>query len=275
LNKLTVEEKNLVPCQKPTDPRAAVAIRVFVPATLLAALMLATLAPMGCSGGSSSTIPGPTPTPTFSPTPSPTASPTPAPTPTPTPTPTPFVYRADFEGTAVAGAEWSARTTDLTPEGGRRFLGRFAGNEAVTLSLGGLPAHRSVTVSFDLYVIQSWDGDGSLGSGPDIWGVGVVGGSTLLQTTFSNYNGTNGIFIPQHYPDAFPGTGVLHPGRTGAAENNTLGYTNGDRQDAVYRLTFTFSHDQGSVALRFAGQGLQGNLDESWGLDNVQVQTNP
>jgi hypothetical protein len=129
-------------------------------------------------------------------------------------------------------------------------------------------------VSFDLYVIQSWDGDGSAGSGPDVWRLRVLGGATLLQTTFSNYNGTNGIFIPQHYPDAYPGT-ITHPGRTGAVENDTLGYTNGGRQDAVYRLTFTFPHTQSNLALDFAGVGLQGLIDESWGLDNVQVKTNP
>lgn len=259
----------------------------------IAVLVVVGLLP-GCGGGKSSPKPTPTPTPTPTPLPSgspfptptptpvPTATPTPTPSPTPTasptpiptPTPTPFVYRKDFEGGGSAGPEWSSQGTDVTPVGGRRFLGQFTENQTVTLNLNGLPAHNSVTISFDLYLIRSWDGDGSQGDGPDEWRLSVVGGATLLRTTFSNYNGTNGIFVPQHYPNSFPGA-LLHAGRTGAVEGDTLGYTNGANQDAVYHLSFTFNHTQSNVSFLFAGQGLQGILDESWGLDNVEVKTNP
>ena len=184
--------------------------------------------------------------------------------------PATVVYRADFAD--GPGEEWSSRAFADTPEGGRRFLGPFAGNDAVTLRLRDLPAHRTVTVRFDLYVIGSWDGDGSAGSGPDFWRLGLEDGTTLLQTTFSNYNGTNGIFIPQHYPNAW---GKRHPGRTGAVENDTLGYTNGERQDAVYRLSFTFTHNRSDLSLQFSSRNLQDVLDESWGIDNVEVLTTP
>jgi hypothetical protein len=38
------------------------------------------------------------------------------------------VYSNDFEG--VVGPEWSNTSTDVTPKGARRFLGRF-GNDAI------------------------------------------------------------------------------------------------------------------------------------------------
>jgi hypothetical protein len=183
-----------------------------------------------------------------------------------------FLYQNNFERAGGPGIEWSNQTVSVTPVGGRRFLGEFSNGEEVTLNFDNLPAHQSVTVSFDLYIIRSWDGDGSQGAGPDVWSLNTST-ATLFQTTFSNFNGTNGSFIPQHYPDSSTGS-VVHPGRTGAVENNTLGYTNGEPQDSVYRLSFTFNHRGNLLLLRFAGQGLQGVSDESWGLDNVEVRTN-
>lgn len=73
------------------------------------------------------------------------------------------VYRNDFD--AGVGLEWSNPSTAETPSG-RGFLGRF-GNDTVTLRLTDLPAHTEVTVAFDLYIIQSWDGSQE-GVGPDL-----------------------------------------------------------------------------------------------------------
>jgi len=185
------------------------------------------------------------------------------------------VYRDDFEG--GAGSEWSRPITDTTPSG-RTFLGQF-GAEDVNLTLTDLPAHSQVTVAFDLYVIRSWDGnetevpvgseamvdpDASGNIGPDIWELAVAGGEALLHTTFNNWD-----TLRQAYPDDYP-LGD-YPSRTGAAENNSLGYEFSSPQDAVYRLRFTFDHTDDDLALDFAALGLQAIDDESWGLDNVRV----
>ena len=90
----------------------------------------------------------------------------------------------------------------------------------------------------------------------------------MLHTTFSNISHIEG--YSQAYPDAYPGGD--YPARTGAAENNTLGYTFDDRPlDSVYQLGFTFPHSAGSLVLNFSAFGLQELWDESWGLDNVEV----
>jgi hypothetical protein len=167
------------------------------------------------------------------------------------------------------GSEWSNSARDTTPLGGREFLGRFS-NDTVRLSVNTLPLHSFVTVSFDLFIIQSWDRDGTCNSvGRDLWSFAIAGVGTLLNTTFANFNG-----CAQSYPDNF-GAGS-HPAYTGAAEVNTLGYFwLGTPRDGVYRLTFTVPHTGSSIAMDFTGSNLQGVGDESWGLDNVVVEVAP
>jgi hypothetical protein len=169
---------------------------------------------------------------------------------------------------SAAGAEWSSAARDVTPFGNRVFLGQFT-NETVSLDLADLGSHSEVTLSFDLYVIRSWDGNGP--SGPDIWDLSVRDGDSLLHTTFSNL-----AEFTQAYPDAFPGGD--NPAQTGAAEVNTLGFVYSDPAsgfsevvDSVYRLTFTFPHSASGLTFDFSGSNLEDVSNESWGLDNVQV----
>ena len=174
-----------------------------------------------------------------------------------------IIYSNDFE--SAVGSEWSNTSTDITPAGSRGFLGQFACDDAVGLSLDNLPGHQSITVSFDLYVIQSWDGTSS-DWGPDIWQFSLAGdGAALLNTTFSN-TGEDG--HTQSYPGSYS-SGEEYPAYTGASEINTLGY--GFYGDSVYSLSFTFAHCDSSLAFNFAGFGLQDVCDESWGIDNITV----
>ena len=156
------------------------------------------------------------------------------------------VYANDFEG--AVGPEWSNTSVDTTPSG-RKFLGQF-GNDTVRLALSGLPAHASLTISFDLYIIRTWDGNGPVG--PDGCKLSVANGPILLDTTFSNVPGKN-----QAYRDAYPGGS--HPGETGAVEVNTLGFQYPGRpDDAVYHLSFTITHTSDAVEFDFAGCGPPG-----------------
>ncbi|MBI4602825.1 MAG: peptidoglycan DD-metalloendopeptidase family protein, partial [Planctomycetes bacterium] len=152
----------------------------------------------------------------------------------------------------------------MSPWGARRFLGQF-GNETVRLSLTGLPEHQALTLSFDLFVIRTWDGNGPPGCcGPDIWRL-RADGTSLLQTTFSTTGNR------QAYPGGYPGGD--NPPRTGAVANDVLGYSFGasGSVDSLYRITRTVSHSSSTLTLEFSAQGLQALTDESWGLDNVAV----
>jgi hypothetical protein len=178
-----------------------------------------------------------------------------------------MVHQSDFESDVPS--QWSSQFTEVTPAGARRFLGLF-GNDTIRLGLTNLPPHAQARITFDLYLKDSWDGNEvpPIG-GPDHWMLAVENGPTLLDTTFS--------LLPdfcdcQAYPDNYPDGN--HPGRTGAVENNTLGYTfEGRPMDAVYHFSFTFPHTGESVAFDFlANRTSPTTADESWGIDNVSVE---
>ncbi len=191
------------------------------------------------------------------------------------------IYFNDFEGAGPVGPEWSAPSADLTPgtvsHPVDRFLGQF-GNEAVTLTLNDLPAaHTEVTVSFDLFVIRSWDGNGKYGQGPDFWAVDEgpvpqVPEDWDFVTTFSNWSGDDN----QCFPD--PWDLGDHPPRTGALENDTLGFLYdpavGDPyiQDSVYHRSVSIPHTGDTLTISFGALGLQELSDESWGLNDVRVE---
>lgn len=151
------------------------------------------------------------------------------------------------------------------------FLGQF-GNNSVTLSLADLPPHSAVSISFDLFIILSWDGLLTTLADREIWSLRVTGGPTLLSTTFrNNMDSPTGQNYPDDYPSA-PG----HRGFTGASETNTLGYFYGlIPHDSVYRITRTFSHQASSLSMIFSSVNMEAISNESWGLDNVVVSITP
>jgi uncharacterized protein (TIGR03382 family) len=186
------------------------------------------------------------------------------------------VYANDFQ--LAAGSEWSQTTLQDTPTpysfGPRSFLGEF-GNDTVSLNLSGLAPHTSLTLSFDLYLIRTWDGSSSgtaFDYGNDSFKVAVGNGPVLLDKTFSNGNPAGQSFGPA----------VNNPQFTGAAETYSLGYVvpgsilaEPQVMDSVYKLSYTFAHSADQLTLDFSGYGLQAMNDESWGLDNVAVSMVP
>jgi hypothetical protein len=122
-------------------------------------------------------------------------------------------------------------------------------------------------VSFDLYILKSWDGNNP-NYGPDRWSLSVKGGPRLLDTTFSNNHKTGAYDLSlQNYPEA------NSPPQSGATAVNTLGYE--FYGDSIYHLTFTFPHGGEALVLSFSSSLFEGKgvEDESWGLDNVRVST--
>lgn len=190
------------------------------------------------------------------------------------------VYRSDF----AAGIDraWSIRRRDYTPAGRIPFLGPLAG-DTVSLALPDLPPHRALRLTFDLFIISTWDGNarhawGTGRVGPDLWMLELDGGPTLLRGTFSAIPEAPG-FKPQcnvqTWPWPVPGRPL--PMGSGAAGVNTLGFihtfTNGPSfpMDGRYAISIIIPHSQREVRFNFAGVGLQGGGDEMWGLADVQV----
>lgn len=183
------------------------------------------------------------------------------------------VYFNDFEESV--GPEWSTTKTNITPVGDRSFLGEFS-NETVSLTVGDLPTHTDLVVTFDLFIIESWDGNGDLGPGPDRWALQIRNSTFLMDATFSTHGVSNyGTDFPQSYSDNWP-IGNNYEAFTGAEEINTLGYYHsGHYMDSVYEMSFTFQHTNKSIILDFFASGLQNIEDESWGIDNISVETVP
>jgi hypothetical protein len=183
-----------------------------------------------------------------------------------------IVYSNDFTG--GAGAEWSNPSTVIS--NGEAFLGANQagavalgfGNGTDRLTLNGLPAHTGVTVNFDLYIIESWDGNGPNGGGQDNWQL-AENGNNVIFTNFANFTGGNTQSFPNQFPPFGPG-GVFAP-RTGQFAAGHLGFGTGDFGDATYRFSFTFTDPSSSLSLDFTSLQNQGPGDEGWGLDNVVV----
>ena len=186
-----------------------------------------------------------------------------------------YTNSANRAGTVAAGSGPQLVATVASPNGKQRFLGEFGGRvivtappyETVTLTLHNLKPHTSMTVSFDLYVLKSWDGNNAR-YGPDRWRLRVENGPTLLDTTFSN-NPKPGVDLSrQNYPVA------NSPQQTDAVSTNTLGYS--FYGDSIYHFTFNFPHAGDTLILNFSSSLFEGKGtgDESWGLDNVRVSSN-
>lgn len=176
------------------------------------------------------------------------------------------VYKSNFA--SGADSHWSTRITSTTPSG-RPFLGIF-GYGTQRLTLNNLPLHAKLSVSFTLFVIDTWDGNNSY-YGPSLWDLSVVGGPTLLHTTFSNAYAFETDFA-QAFPGNYPGGNF--PGLTGAMEVGSLGYyRHAGYQgigDSVYKLTYDLSHTNSSIQMDFSYLP-PGFPDDIWGLESVQV----
>ena len=181
------------------------------------------------------------------------------------------LYTNDFEN--PVGPEWSTNHRIQTPGGTRPqtwFLGGdinghnlgFA-NDSVTLSLNNLAPHSWLEITFDLYIINTWDGISA--SGPDYFTLAVQDGPVLLQTTFAN------TVVSQSYP-ADVGSGS-YPSRTGALEVNSLGFDWLNLfGDTVYRIIRRVHSSASSVQFQFiGGVNEPDGRNETWGLDNVTV----
>lgn len=119
---------------------------------------------------------------------------------------------------------------EKTPLRSNSFLGKLLNNTA-ELSVYNLIQHDSITISFDVYIIGTWDGNNKI-YGRDIFML-KVDTIEYMKTTFSNT-----AFL-QSYPDLHIGK-KEHKAKTGAKAINKLGFTWHERNrysgimDAVY-----------------------------------------
>jgi hypothetical protein len=182
-----------------------------------------------------------------------------------------IIYSNDFE-TATNGfttGSLVSHPNTANPAGATsKFLGLFS-NNSTSLTLTGLTPGNVYDVTLDLLVKATWDGNAPV-VGPDVWRV-TAGGSTLVDTTFSNVTGSYQSFSSNGY---IGGPGNYAPGTNASVVNNDPDINN---RYSIYKFDkialpqIEFTPATSTVTLSFEGQGLQGVPDESWALDNVVV----
>lgn len=164
------------------------------------------------------------------------------------------ITQADFDdGGNVTGTSYTCDTSNIDANWcapsrlvNRKFLGQFGGTDSVSLTINNLAAHTTICVSFDLYLIGSWDFGNEWG--PDTFGV-QIDGTTQYEEGFNQSSGA-----------------------TGETESDTLGYRSGTWGDSVVPVTVCdSSHSASSATFNFFGNLTESLGNESWGIDNVVV----
>lgn len=162
----------------------------------------------------------------------------------------------DFEGGATG---WSDNTTDSTESGTfTEFLGLHAGTTAQSLSktYTGITSGSDVEITFNMYQIDSWDGEDFM--------------VYLNDTEVITVNLAGGV-------DEGAGSGSFTGGTwtrstIQAGINNTFWSGSSWNDDVNYEYTITLSnYSSTSLKLGFGSDANQGTADESFGIDNVLI----
>lgn len=170
------------------------------------------------------------------------------------------VYANTFES-GVAGAAFSGAGT-VQSTGGLSAFGFGAqhlkndGTSASVLTLGGLASHSTMSLTFDLAMWDSIDFD------LDIFQI-KADGVALFNGAFGNYRTPSG-------ECEGPGT-VLTPPFIDFFHTD-YGYS--ANHDCARNVTFSFAHNSNSAVFSWQYPNSQTAPDESFGIDNILVETN-
>jgi len=186
------------------------------------------------------------------------------------------IFSVDFD--SGVPSEFSGVTTTEGVQGyaglgtGSNFFGgNFLRNSSVpeastTLTLTNLPPHDSISLSYLLAIIDSWDGaSGTCFATGDGFNVSVDG-TTIFSEAFENSTCGVQTYIP--------------PAGVELARRTNLGFNTGPTyfSDSAYNMgldpTFqNIPHTASTLTIEWftSGGGWQGGTDESWAIDNVQV----
>ncbi len=145
-----------------------------------------------------------------------------------------------------------------------------------TLTLTNLPTHTSIDINFLLAIINSWDGFAStraIPNFPEFFNV-RVDGTLLFRHSFDNtpLNGTFEDYVP-------PSGGLLTPrpysdlGFPSAGPANSVDSAWDLSLDPVFQ-NIPHTASTLSVDIFADGAGFQGGINESWGIDNLNVFLN-
>jgi hypothetical protein len=180
--------------------------------------------------------------------------------------PAAVIYQQNFESTPLGtppsefngGAVESTGSFSAFGLGSRHLRNSDAGQPTTFLSLSGLAAHSSITISFDLLVWDSMDAPKSFRLTYD--------GFTLINSTNTSNYANNG--------DVFAGPGTLISGNVIDFSNPNYG-NNASFRDQARRISgLTFNHTASTLTFAFEYTStVTGGNDESFGIDNIVISS--
>lgn len=167
----------------------------------------------------------------------------------------------DFGG--ELSAVWSGGNRITAPSGEIYLENAAPGSQSIRLLIDPIAPHKKLRVSFDLYIIGPWQGNGEEGiSDPALFDFGVSGLTSRITTTFCNLDGCT-----QAYPGRYPLS--AYPAFSGAVGLGELGYDPDTISEARYHIELSLVHQLENIDLTWLAQNLAANA--RFGLDNVIV----
>jgi hypothetical protein len=133
------------------------------------------------------------------------------------------------------------------------FYRNVNGPDVAVLKLTGLQDHTSISLSFLLAIIDSWDGSVH----NDRFNVSIDGIiNPIFSEQFAIASGTQTYLGPKMSATTHRGFWTAYP------------------EDAYEMSLDNIAHTGTDLTIRFFGSGLQAISDESWAIDQVEVKLN-
>ena len=199
-----------------------------------------------------------------------------------------IIYENNFENNNLDNIEGGL----INSFNGTKVNG-FYNKDGFNIHLNNLDSHQYISISFDLYIHGSWDGNKNgfkNNDKPDKWILEIRPDMNLHQnldfqkweTTFSNSPCFSNWCRRQSYPNRYPFENNPY---SGASKINLPRTCDGawGGESALYKIEKIFKHNGNALVLRFYDELYQPNAidskgysaelcDESWSIDNIKIR---
>ncbi len=129
------------------------------------------------------------------------------------------------------------------------------------LNINTIPGYQSVSVTFDVAFIDTWDGSYS-SCGPDYFNCAINGDMQFRQTV------TNFTHYPMEFSPLAENTIISRSDALSVMDIQYVG-----NPETAYTFEMNYADNASSLAIEWYadGSGWQGGYDEAWAIDNITV----
>ena len=171
------------------------------------------------------------------------------------------IIHHNFDGSDFS--YWDFSNTTIFNE--EQILGELS-NETVNFMMEDDIPSDSIKIEFDLYIINSWDGNHSGGdAGPDFFHL-TVNNVELCNATFSNHVPVSHPSHFQSYPNNFPYNNPAQSGSFWVHDEES------SMMASMYKMEYIVPNlENNLIDIQFSASLSSPLYDESWGIDNFKV----